>query len=162
FTFRPVIVGKIALTSRDWARRNAQRRTGTAEMLTAPARCRIMAIRLMITDKLIPRLQQRFPDRPMKSGKPPEAIAVFAAAHPDVGDIQIFDDGSEVTLVAGKFTHGHFSDFNSKSADEVEENVVESVIEFLERLFADQVVLWGSHRGGGGWYDRNRGQSGLA
>ncbi len=51
--------------------------------------------------------------------------------------------------IAGKFTHGHFSDFDSKSPEEAEENVVESVIEFLERLFADQVVLWSSQRGGG-------------
>jgi hypothetical protein len=116
----------------------------------------------MITEKLIPRLEARFPDRSMKLGASPEAIAVFAAVHPDVGDVQIFDDGSEVTLVAGNFTHGHFSDFDSKSADEAEENIVESVIEFLERLFADQVVLWGSHRGSGGWYDRERGRSEFA
>jgi hypothetical protein len=116
----------------------------------------------MITDRLIPRLKERFLDRPMKLGSPPQAIAVFAAAHPDVGDLQIFDDGSEVTIIAGNFTHGHFSDFDSKSVAEAEENIVDSVIEFLERLFDDQVVLWGSHRGSGGWYDRKRGESNLA
>src|SRR5262245_34891909 len=98
----------------------------------------------------------------MKLGSPPQAIAVFAAAHPDVGDVQIFDDGSEVTLVAGNFTHGHFSDFDSKSAEEAEKNIVDDVIAFLERLFADQVVLWGSQRGGGGWYNRDRKQSEFA
>jgi hypothetical protein len=116
----------------------------------------------VITEKLIPRLQERFPDRPLKLGTPPAPVAVFAAAHPDVGDVQIFDDGSELTLVAGKFTHGHFSDFDSKSPEVAEENIVQSVIDFLERLFADQVVLWGSQRGGGGWYNRDRGQSEFA
>jgi len=116
----------------------------------------------MITEKLIPRLRERFADRPMKLGAPPEAIAVFAAAHPDVGDVQIFDDGSEVTLVAGNFTHGHFSDFDSETTEQAEENIVENVIEFLDRLFADQVVLWGSHRGSGGWYSRDRDSSEFA
>jgi hypothetical protein len=27
------------------------------------------------------------------------------------------------------------------------------VVSFLEELFADRVVLWGSHKGGGGWYN---------
>jgi hypothetical protein len=116
----------------------------------------------VITKKLIPRLQQRFPDRPLKLGTSPEPVAVFAAAHPDVGDVEIFDDGGEVTLVAGNFTHGHFSDFDSKSVAEAEENIVKNVIDFLDRLFADQVVLWGSHHGSGGWYNRERGQSALA
>jgi hypothetical protein len=116
----------------------------------------------VISEKLIPRLQERFPDRALRVGTSPGPVAVFAAAHPDVGDVLIFDDGDELTLVAGKFTHSHFSDFDSKSAEEAEENIVESVIDFLERLFADQVVMWRSHRGSGGWYDRESGQAGLA
>src|SRR4051812_35246246 len=113
----------------------------------------------MITERLIPRLQQRFPDRSLKVGAPPAAVAIFAAAHPDVGDVQIFDDGSEVTLIAGKFTHGHFSYFDSKSLEEAAENIVQNVIDFLDQLFADQIILWGSHRGGGGWFDRDHGQA---
>jgi hypothetical protein len=65
-----------------------------AEGVPWPAGQGIMVICLVIAEKLIPRLKERFPDRPMKIGSPPEAIAVFAAAHPDVGDVQIFDDGS--------------------------------------------------------------------
>lgn len=109
----------------------------------------------MITEKLLPRLQQRFSGRPLTLGLSPGPVAVFAAAHPDVGDVEIFDDGREVTLVVGKFTHGHFSDWVSKSPAEAEEHIVASVIDFLERLFDDQVVLWGSHRGSGGWCNRD-------
>jgi hypothetical protein len=87
----------------------------------------------MITEKLIPRLQQHFPDRPVKFGVPPSPVAVFAAQHPEVGDVQIFDDGSELTLAAGHFTHGHFSDFDSQSPDEAEQKIVDDVISFLER-----------------------------
>jgi hypothetical protein len=32
--------------------------------------------------------------------------------------------------------------------------VAEEVVEFLEELFADRLVLWGSQAGGGGWYPR--------
>jgi hypothetical protein len=90
----------------------------------------------------------------------PAPIAVFAAQHPQVGDVEIFDDGSEATLVAGHFTHGHFSDFSSKSPAEAEQNVVDDIVDFLDRLFADQVVLWGSHRSRGGWYNRENEKSG--
>jgi hypothetical protein len=110
----------------------------------------------MITEKLIPRLRERFPNQSMKFGVPPAALVVISAAHPEVGDVQIFDEGTELTLVAGNFTHGHFSDFNSKSADEAERNIVDHVVQFLERLFADEIVMWGSQRGSGGWYLRGQ------
>jgi hypothetical protein len=104
----------------------------------------------MIADKLIARLRERFPDRAVTFDVPPAACAVFAAVHPEVGDVKIFDDGSEVTLIAGNFTHGHFSDFGADSVEEAEEMIVNNVVNFLERLFADQVVLWGSQGSGGG------------
>jgi hypothetical protein len=108
----------------------------------------------MITDKLIPRVKERFPDAKAEFGAPPEPAVVFPAIHPEVGDIKIYDDGSELTLVAGNFTHGHFSDFDTKDPDEAEQNIVDDVLRFLERLFADQIVLWGSHQSRGGWYNR--------
>jgi hypothetical protein len=108
----------------------------------------------MISDKLIVRVKERFPNAKAKFGAPPEPAVVFPAVHPEVGDVKIYDDGSELTLVAGHFTHGHFSDFDTKSNEEAEQNIVDDVIRFLEQLFADQIVLWGSHQSGGGWYDR--------
>ena len=109
----------------------------------------------MIRDKLIPRLRERFPDRRVSFGEPPGPVAVFAAEHADVGDVEIFDDGGEVTLVTGRFTHGHFSDYVSGCVEEAEQRIVEDVVAFLEDLFADRIVLWGSHAGGGGWYGRD-------
>jgi len=110
----------------------------------------------MITEKLIPRLRERFPNQSVKFGLPPAPSVVFSALHPVVGDIQIFDDGTEARLVAGNFTHGHFSGFGSKSVEEREQNIIEEVIDFLEHLFADEVVMWGSQRSGGGWYIRGQ------
>jgi len=77
---------------------------------------------------------------------------VFPAIHPQVGEIQIHDDGDEITLVAGNFTHGHFSSYDeSLSREQKAEQIAGSVVDFLEELFADRIILWGSHRGGGGW-----------
>lgn len=110
----------------------------------------------MLAEALTQRLRDRFPDVKMVFGTPPEAVVVIPAVHPDVGNIQIFDDVFEATLVAGNFTHGHFSSFKAKSQEEAEQQIVEDVTDFLERLFADQIVLWGSQKSSGGWYDRER------
>jgi hypothetical protein len=109
----------------------------------------------MLADTIVNQVKQRFSDRGVSFGKPPDPLVVFAAKHPAVGEIKIYDHGSELILVAGHFTHGHFSDFVSKSAEEAENNIAEDVIAFLDRLFADQVVMWGSQAGGGGWYSRD-------
>ena len=106
----------------------------------------------MISAILIPKLQERFSERGLRIAGPPSPCAVFPAVHPEVGDIQIYDDGDEVTLVAGKFTHSHFSNYEDElSVEQKAERISEDVLSFLEALFADQIVLWGSHQGGGGW-----------
>jgi hypothetical protein len=105
-----------------------------------------------ISDILIPKLQERFVGRGMRVASPPSPCALFPAEHPDVGEIQIYDDGSEVTLVAGNFTHGHFSNYDDElSVDQKAEQISGEVVTFLDALFADRIVLWGSHKQGGGW-----------
>jgi hypothetical protein len=107
----------------------------------------------MISAVLIPKLQQRFPDRGLHIGAPPSPCAVFPGGHPEVGDVQIYDDGDEVTLIAGNFTHGHFSSYDDTlSPEQKAEDISEDVASFLEDLFADRIVLWGAHDRAGGWY----------
>ncbi|HEX8200728.1 MAG TPA: hypothetical protein VF590_09590, partial [Isosphaeraceae bacterium] len=85
----------------------------------------------------------------------PHVKVVFPAVHPEVGDIEIYDDEVELTVVAGNFTHGHFSCYDeSLSKEQVEETIVDDVVAFLRELFADRIVLWGAHRAVGGWYRR--------
>ncbi len=105
----------------------------------------------MIRDVLLPILTKRFPGLFSIAEPGTEPCVTFPAKHPDVGDVQIYDDREEITLVAGKFTHGHFSNYDDIATAEKEKQIAEDVAEFLERLFSDQVVLWGSHDGGGGW-----------
>jgi hypothetical protein len=84
-------------------------------------------------------------------GVPPDSCAVFPAIHPAVGDISIRDDGTELTVYIGNFTHLHFAYFEDDLSPEQKAHcIVEGVVQFLEDIFADRVIMWGSHRDGGG------------
>ena len=58
-----------------------------------------------IRDVLIPRLEQRFAGRALRTGTPPDPITVFPAVHPAVGDCSIWDEGDEATIGVGAITH---------------------------------------------------------
>jgi len=105
----------------------------------------------MLADALTQRLRERFPDMKMVFGAPPVAVVVIPAAHSDVGDIQIFVHGSETIFMIGGVTHLPLVD-PEFHRDNDEQLIVAKLIDFLERLFADQIVLWRN----GGWYDRQR------
>ena len=111
----------------------------------------------MIRDALIPMLRQRFSNEKLMVGVPPGPIVIFLAKHPSVGALEICDDGDEATIYIGEITHGHFNPYNEElSQEEVEKQVTEDVIDFLEDLFADRILLWKSKtRGSGGWQHLN-------
>jgi hypothetical protein len=104
-----------------------------------------------IADMLFPMLRERFPGRGLHIQNGPQLCAIFPGVHPDVGDVEVCDDGDEITVYAGNFTHGHFSNYDDVAEEQKARLISEDVIEFLEAVFADQVVFWGSHQGGGGW-----------
>ena len=107
----------------------------------------------MIGEKLWSVLLKRFGHRGPQPGTSPDVIAVFPAAHPEVGDLTIWDHGDEATVAIGKITHGHFNPYdNSLTPEESAQRVTEEVIEFLNDLFADKVLLHKSRDGrSGGW-----------
>lgn len=107
----------------------------------------------MIRDKLIPMLQQRYTDKGVQINLSGNPIAVFPAKHPAVGGIEIYDDGDEATVYIGDITHTHFNPYNHElTQDEIDQEVSEEVIGFLEDIFADQILFWKSkHSGSGGW-----------
>ena len=106
----------------------------------------------MISEFLIPMLKEHFPGRGLVINDRPDPCAVFPAVHPEVGAIEIYDDVDEITINAGHFTHGDFSNYDQNLSDEQKHNeIANDVISFLDDLFADRVVLWGSHSRGGGW-----------
>ena len=68
----------------------------------------------MIRDKLIPALLQKYSHADVRIGSPPDAIAVFPAQHPAVGELHIMDDGCEATVFVGEITHCHFNPYDSE------------------------------------------------
>src|SRR5215471_15066446 len=93
-----------------------------------------------LSEKLIPKLLARFPDRGLRVHEGRQPAASFPAAHAEVGDLLIDDDGDELTITVGELTHGHFTpkDYQLPS-QEKEENLIERVMEFLDEVFADQI-----------------------
>lgn len=110
----------------------------------------------MISDFLIPKLRERFSGHDLQVGVPPKPCATFPAIHPQVGDIVISDEGYELTLEAGRFTHSHFSNYDQHLSEvQKAERISEDVVKFLDDLFSDRIVLCGSHDSTGGWYLRD-------
>jgi hypothetical protein len=107
-----------------------------------------------ISTRLLPRLTSSFPDLTLKVGKPPGPVVLIQAIHPDVGDVEIYDDGEELTIGLGNFTHAHVG-----SGEASTDKIVELTIELLADLFSDTLVLWGSHSGAGGYYRKGQASS---
>lgn len=115
----------------------------------------------MLSQLLLPVLRVRFPDRGLVASEPPDPCAVFPGVHQGIRGVSIYDDGDELTLCVDDLTHGHFSEYaEGLSEPERERRIVESVVEFLDALFADKIVVWGQQHMGG-WYRPAWGDAGC-
>ena len=104
--------------------------------------------------KLKPKLLARFPDRGLLLHEGKETVASFPAAHPEVGDLRIDDDGDELTISVGQLTHGHFAPRSYETpAHEKEEELIERVLEFVDEVFHDRIEFWTAEKCGG-WHPR--------
>lgn len=110
---------------------------------------------IKLMGRLIAAIEQRFPERPWHCGMPPDEVLVFPAAHPNVGNVCLVDVGAEGVLVyLGKFTHKHFfSDDKSLGEEEAADRVVAMAMAFLEDVFADRIVMYGSYLSDGGTFE---------
>ncbi|MGC4005733.1 MAG: hypothetical protein QM811_22475 [Pirellulales bacterium] len=114
----------------------------------------------MLSQLLLPALRERFPDRGLVAGEPPEPCAVFPGIHPGIRGVSIYDDGDELTLCVDDLTHGHFNEYTEGLPEaEREQRIIENAVEFLEALFADKVVVWGQQHMGG-WFRPEWGDAG--
>ena len=106
----------------------------------------------VIRDALLPVLRERFPGRGLREGAPPGPVAVFPPAHPEVGPVEIYDDGDEVSIFVGTITHLHIGPWTAgpEPVECTPEAMAEDVASFLEDLFADRTLLWRSASGSGG------------
>ena len=97
-------------------------------------------------------LREKFGADSFSSGENP--LVVFAPAHPEVGELRVFEAGKEGRIEVGNLTHGHFYSFGSYDtrAEETQE-LAENLFDFICELFADEYVLWRAKNGGsGGWF----------
>ena len=78
----------------------------------------------MIRDVLGPALRERFASRTFTTDVPPNPIAVFSAAHSEVGDVSIWDDGDEATVSIGGISHGHYNPYDPSLSPEPVATVV--------------------------------------
>lgn len=114
-----------------------------------------------LSEKLIPRLRARFPDRGLRVHGGTQPVASFTAAHPEVGDLRIDDDNDELTITVGRLTHGHFSpkDYRLPSQEKAED-LIDRVMEFLHQVFDDRIEFWNDGKAGG-WHARGGNPMGL-
>ena len=82
-----------------------------------------------------------------------ENIIVIKGTSQEVGNIEIEDNIKELIIVIGNFTHWHAACYDeSLTKKEKEQQISDEVIDFLNDLFNDKIVMWGSHENGGGFY----------
>lgn len=108
---------------------------------------------MTLLDILVPDLQAAFPDRGIHVSDPPDPVVTFAAVCPEVGDMQIYDDGDEATVCIEWITHHHVNPYDEDMSDNERYRwITDNVIEYLTVLFADQLFLWSidNGRAGGG------------
>lgn len=107
--------------------------------------------KVMIRDSLIPIIQERYIATGVQIGSPPDAIVVFSAKDERVGDLSICDDGDEATVYIGNITHVHFNPYNPQlSQEEIDKEVTDDVLGFLEDMFSDKILLWKARESGSG------------
>jgi hypothetical protein len=105
---------------------------------------------LPLRDALIPRLHAAFPDVPMKIGGEDEPLVTFSAKHADVGNVVIQDEGDELTVLIGGITHRHFENHgDGLNANAKADAIAMEVVEYLRKLFADEIEFFGDGIRGG-------------
>jgi hypothetical protein len=111
----------------------------------------------VLSETLFPMLEDRFPNRGLVLKFHPHPSAIFPAVHPQVGDLVISDEGSEITVYVGNFTHVHYDVYvDGISEEERAKQISGQVIQFVEDIFAERMEFYGSHEGGGGCRVRGR------
>ena len=114
----------------------------------------------MIRSFLEPLLWERFPSLPFAFQKQNAPFVILDAPCPEIGRLEVWDDGDEVTVCLTKISHGHFGCYDEDATLEAKErSIALDVVDFLTALFADRVVLFRVVGGlASGWYRLKEGQ----
>jgi hypothetical protein len=115
---------------------------------------------MAIGEVLLAALVERFSDRGLRVGGPPDPAAVFPAKHPEVGDVRIRGGGIETnfnaTVAIGQIIEDRFCNIDSHlKSGERAARLTRDVVRFLQALFADRLLIWRSTDGRrAGWRER--------
>jgi hypothetical protein len=109
----------------------------------------------MLLAHLIKKLAEYFPNLAWTLSQDSRVLTIQSPCQ-EVGSVEIQDDDDELTVFVGNFTHWHVGCYEENfSALDKTEYIATNVAEFLTDLFNDKIVMWGSHSGGGGFYNRD-------
>ena len=107
----------------------------------------------MLLQTTIEEINTNFPKLNFSIDEKDKSITIPSKSK-EVGNIVIVDDSFEMTVYVGDFTHWHAScDEEPLNTEEKEKYIVSEVIEFLTDLFNEKIVMWGSNKTGGGFYN---------
>jgi hypothetical protein len=97
-----------------------------------------------LTMIVIAKLKAAFPDRPFHFAGNNQPFASLLPEWDDFGAIELVDDGGELMVNFGSFTHTHIVGANH-------EEIAEQVVQLLKDTFADRLLFWaiGQHGSGG-------------
>ena len=107
----------------------------------------------MIRDHLVPAVTEVFPHLGFKISPTSNPIISVSSGSAEIGDLHIYDDGDQATVIITGIAHGDFGVYDENlNTEEKEQVITEDVISFLVTLFSDRVVLYRtSSKGIGGW-----------
>lgn len=90
-----------------------------------------------------------------------QAFLRIPAAKGDFGEIDLYDDGDEVTIVFGRFTHSHYNCYEDLPPEAKEARIAEEVFAVVNDTFHDRIEFWDSHQGSGGYRPVGEGAKNL-
>jgi len=106
----------------------------------------------MLLELTITKIKELFPDLHLEINKEDSSITIPAKMK-EIGDLVIVDDKVELTVYIGSLAHCHFSCYEANYSEPQKQGyIVESVIEFLNDLFNNEIVVWNDNESSGGFY----------
>ena len=90
----------------------------------------------MIRDHLVPAVKEVFPNLAFKISPTSNPIISLSSSSAEIGDLHIYDDGDQATVIITGITHGDFGVYDENlNTEEKEQIITEDVISFLVTLF---------------------------
>ena len=97
----------------------------------------------MIKDLFVETLRKHLPDVEILDGTSEGVLARIPAPHGAVGEVTVFDHGTEAVALIG-YTHSHFDADGSETVEPKRTVAVAlELAELLDQLVHDRIVMWG-------------------